>query len=88
MVANNFSRDYQAKEPQLIKHIHKVKELSTHFKSFEVKYVHREKKIRANILPKLSSTKITGYNQTIIHENLVTPSIDAEETYALEVVLG
>lgn len=33
------AREYQAKEPRVVNYLYKVRDLSTHFKSFEVKYV-------------------------------------------------
>lgn len=78
--------EYQGNEPQLIKYLHKVQDLSTYFESFEVKYVPREQNSWANLLSKLSNTKTTWYNQTVIQQSL-TPSIKVDNIYALEASL-
>lgn len=42
----------------------------------------------ADLLSKLARTKTPGYNRTVIQETLVAPNIEAEETYALDVISG
>ena len=47
-------------------------------------YIPRENSTRANLLSKLASTKKVGHLKTIIQETLQTPTIDVEETMAVE----
>jgi ribonuclease HI len=39
LVTNQVSGEFQAKDPQLIKYLEKVRKLANHFKSFELVYV-------------------------------------------------
>lgn len=48
-------------------------------------YVPMEQNYRVYLLSKLTNTKRSGHNQTIIQETLVAPSIEAEKTNTLEV---
>lgn len=73
LVVNQVVREYQEKEPQLIKYLHKVQILSTHFKSFEMKYVPWEQNFKENFLSKVATKKTVGYNQTIIQYTLIAP---------------
>lgn len=47
--------EYQEKGHQLIKYFHKVRDLSTRFKYFEVKYIPKKKSFKADILSNLSN---------------------------------
>ena len=78
MVTNQVSGEFQAKDPQLIKYLEKVRNLANHFKSFELVYVPREHNARADLLSKLSSTKKPGSNSTFIQETIASPSITEE----------
>lgn len=45
----------------------------------------KEQNFRADLVSKLASSKRMGYNHTIIHESLATPSIEASEANIFEV---
>jgi hypothetical protein len=78
LVTNQVSGEFQAKDPQLIKYLEKVRNLANHFKSFELVYVPREQNARADLLSKLASTKKPGSNRTFIQETIASPSITEE----------
>ncbi|WJX63867.1 hypothetical protein P8452_48702 [Trifolium repens] len=78
LVTNQVSGEFQAKDPQLVKYLEKVRNLANHFKSFELVYVPREQNARADLLPKLASTKKPGSSRTFIQEAIANPSITEE----------
>ncbi|WJX67579.1 hypothetical protein P8452_52035 [Trifolium repens] len=78
LVTNQVSGEFQAKDPQLIKYLEKVRKLANHFKSFELVYVPREQNARADLLSKLANTKKPGSNKTFIQETIASPSITEE----------
>lgn len=84
LVSNQVAKEYQEKEPQLIKYLHKVRYLSRSFKSFEVKYIPKEQNFRAYLMSKLPITKIVGYYWAVIQETLTAPNIGMDEIYILE----
>lgn len=45
-----------------------------------------EQNLRADLLSKLATSKVVGFNRTIIHETLASPSIEAGEVYSIELV--
>lgn len=57
---------FQAKKPQLIRHIQKLKSLFSRFSFFEIKHVPREQNFRADILTKLATSKTSSFNRMII----------------------
>jgi ribonuclease HI len=79
LVTNQVSGEFQAKDPQLIKYLEKVRSLASLFRSFELIYVPREQNARADLLSKLASTKKPGSNRTFIQETIANPSITTEE---------
>ncbi|WJX58397.1 hypothetical protein P8452_43858 [Trifolium repens] len=79
LVRNQVSGEFQAKDPQLIKYLEKVRSLANLFRSFELIYVPREQNARADLLSKLASTKKPGSNRTFIQETIANPSITTEE---------
>jgi hypothetical protein len=78
LVTNQVSREFQAKDPQLIKYLERVRNMSNLFNSFELVYVPREQNARAYLLSKLASTKKSGSNRTFIQETIANPSITEE----------
>ena len=78
LVTNQVSGEFQAKDPQLVKYLEKVRNLANHFKSFELVYVPREQNAIADLLSKLASTKNLGSNKTFIQETIASPSITEE----------
>jgi ribonuclease HI len=78
LVTNQVSGEFQAKDPQLIKYLERVRAMSNLFNSFELVYVPREQNARADLLSKLASTKKPGSNRTFIQETIANPSITEE----------
>jgi DNA-binding GntR family transcriptional regulator len=78
LVTNQVSGEFQTKDPQQVKYLERVRNLSNHFNSFELVYVPREQNARANLLSKLASTKKPGSNITFIQETIANPSITEE----------
>jgi ribonuclease HI len=79
LVTNQVLGEFQAKDPQLIKYLEKVRSLASLFRSFELIYVPWEQNARANLLSKLASTKKPESNRTFIQETIANLSITAEE---------
>ncbi|KAK2397192.1 hypothetical protein QL285_058795 [Trifolium repens] len=78
LVTNQVLGEFQAKDPQLIKYLERVRAMSSLFNSFELVYVPREQNAIADLLSKLASTKKPGSNRTFIQETIVNPSITEE----------
>lgn len=71
----------------MIKYIHKLQNLSSYFLSFEVEHIPYEQNFKEDLLSKLATAKITRFNRTDIQKSLASLSIEAYETYSLELVL-
>lgn len=54
------------KESQLIKYLKKVRDLSEHFKRFEIMHVPKEQYFRANLMSKMAISKKVEFNHAII----------------------
>ena len=73
-------REYQTKEPYLIKYLNKVRELFERFKTFEIMHVPEEQNFGADMLSKLTSSMKA-------QEMLATLSIEAGEENAFYISL-
>jgi ribonuclease HI len=78
LVTTQVSGEFQAKDPQLIKYLERVRGMANHFKSFELVYVPREQNAREDLLSKLASIKKPGSNRTFIQETIASSSITEE----------
>jgi ribonuclease HI len=78
LVTNQVLGEFQAKDPQLVKYLERVRSLANHFNSFELVYIPREQNARVYLLSKLASTKEPGSNRTFIQETIANPSITEE----------
>lgn len=87
LVTIQVSEQYQAKEPQMIKYLQKVRNISSCLTSFEIEHVTREQTFRAYRLPKLATSKKTRFNKVIIKETLASSNNKVGEVYSLEVIL-
>ncbi|GAU40667.1 hypothetical protein TSUD_397790 [Trifolium subterraneum] len=74
LVTSQVSREFQAKDPQLIKYLEQVRSLAKHFNTVELIYVPREQNARTDLLSKLASTKKPENNRTVIQETVKKPS--------------
>ncbi|MCH94258.1 gag-pol polyprotein, partial [Trifolium medium] len=86
LVTNQFSGEFQTKEPQLIKYVEQVRRLAEGFNTFELVYVPRDQNARADLLSKLASTKKPGNNRTVIQETIARPSTGETHTPSEEVM--
>ncbi|RDX99859.1 hypothetical protein CR513_17010, partial [Mucuna pruriens] len=50
------NREYQARDPQLMKHLDKATKMATAFEKFTLHHVPREQNERANLLSKLATS--------------------------------
>lgn len=55
------------------------------FDKYELKHILRENNDKANVLPKLVSSKKWGQHRTFIQETLVTPSIDKSNIFVSQI---
>lgn len=60
LVTLQISKEYQTKDPQLMKYLEKVNDLGAKFKEFSVAHTRRESNTRADNLSKFASTKRSG----------------------------
>ena len=66
MIVNQVFRKYQVKDPELMRYLPKVLNLSSHFSSFEIKHIPREQIFKEYLLSKLATPKMTWFNKTTI----------------------
>src|ERR1044072_1594728 len=85
LVVSHVQGDYQAKDEKLVKYLNKVELLKKKFEEVRIEHVLREKNTRADILPKLASTKKPGNHQSVIQLTLQQPSVDIVDIYCLQV---
>ncbi|RDX75847.1 rnhA, partial [Mucuna pruriens] len=76
LVTGQVNGEYQAKDPQLIKYWERATKMAASFESFMLLHVPRDQNERADLLAKLASTQRRGHQQSVIHENLSTPTVD------------
>lgn len=70
----------------MIKYLHKVRNLSPCFLSYEVEHVPHKQNFKKDLLSKIATSKVTGFNRTIIPETFASPYIEGDEAYFLEFV--
>jgi len=73
LVKGQVTREYQAKDPQMVAYLEYVQVLKESFKVFELVHVLREQNARADLLAKLASSGKGGIQRTVIQETLKTP---------------
>jgi len=79
LTISHISREYQVKDPLLLKYYHRVVGIMVRFKSDTINHIKWEDNSRVDILSKLASSKKKGRHDTIIQQNLSTPSVGIEE---------
>lgn len=87
LVEKQLANEHHMKEPQLIKYLNKVHDLSEHFKTFEIMHVPREYNFHVKHLSKLDSSKKPGFNHISIQETLVILSIEEGEAKSIDISL-
>ena len=83
LVAGEVGGSFQTKDLILIKYFHLALQRSKRFQVFEVCHIPREDNSQADLLTRLTSTKGSGMNKTIIQETLTVPSIEKDEMLAI-----
>ena len=66
LVTNQIKGEFQTKEPQLSRYLHKVRTLVQSLNYFQIEYIPREQNAQADLLSKLANTKKPGSNQSVI----------------------
>src|SRR5262249_10889497 len=79
LVANQYSGEYEAREPLLARYLEEVKTLSNEFDALTVLRVPRSENAQADALSKLVSTSVDGASRTVLVQELATPSIGSED---------
>lgn len=74
-VVNQVWRNYQTKEPILVKYVELVKELLSQFEKFNINQIPREENLPADPLAKLASTKFAHETKAIPVGHLLETSI-------------
>lgn len=82
LVTNQVSGQYQTKEPLMIKYLHKLHNLSSCFLSFKVEHIPHEHNLKAYILSKLATSKVVGFDRTVIQETAASRDTEAEVLYS------
>lgn len=86
LLANLVSGQYQTNEPQLIKCLQKVYNLTLCFLSFEVENVPYEQNFWVDLLSNLATSKVAGFNRKVIRKTLTSPNIMGEEAHSIELI--
>ncbi|RDX58415.1 hypothetical protein CR513_62272, partial [Mucuna pruriens] len=84
LVTGQVNNEYQARDPQLSKYKERAVKLAAYFERFKLVHVPREHNERVDLLAKLASTQRRGQLQSVIHENIGSPTVDREEVLAVE----
>jgi ribonuclease HI len=79
IVANQVSRNYDAKDPSMAKYLEKTKQLMKQFNSCEVVYVPRSQNKKADALSKLASVGFSHLAKEVRVQELQSPSIQESE---------
>nr|GEZ13974.1 reverse transcriptase domain-containing protein [Tanacetum cinerariifolium] len=83
MVANQVNGTYVAKETDMTRYLEKVKALTSSFKAFSIKQVHRSENKKANALSKIASTCFAHLSKQMLVEELKEKSISTMEVLAV-----
>jgi len=75
--------DYQAREPFLQRYYQVTKNLTLHFDVANIVHVPRIENDRADVLPKLATTKKIGQHKTLMQEVLYAPSWNLEDVFEI-----
>ena len=68
LVISHVRGDFQAKEPQFVKYVWKIKKMIEEFKAYTIEHIPQEQNFRADLLSKLASTKAMANNRSVIQE--------------------
>ncbi|GJT65897.1 reverse transcriptase domain-containing protein [Tanacetum coccineum] len=88
LMANQVNGTYIAKEPGIIKYLEKVRTLTSTFKEFSIKQVHRGENKKADALSKMTSTSIVHLSKQVLVKELKEKSIDEKEVLAVVEEVG
>nr|GEU40118.1 reverse transcriptase domain-containing protein [Tanacetum cinerariifolium] len=83
LVSNKVNGTYIAKEPDMVKYLKKVKNLTSTFKEFSIKQVPRGENKKADTLSKMASTSFAHQSKQVLVEELKEKSIDEKEVLAV-----
>ncbi|XP_061344003.1 uncharacterized protein LOC133289978 [Gastrolobium bilobum] len=74
LITSQVEGKYQAKGPLMMKYLHQVRELLADFDEVIIQYIPRNENNRADILSKLSSSKVPGTHRTVIQQSILEPT--------------
>jgi len=84
LVVGQMNDKYQAREPLLQRYYHIARNLALHFDEANIVHVSRAENNRADVLPKLASTKKAGQHRTLMQKVLHTPSWNHEDLFEIQ----
>lgn len=85
LTVNQVKREYQVKDPLLLKYFHRVSALMTDFEEVEVSHIRREENTQADVLSKLSSDKSKKGLSTLIQQGLPGPAVSTDRDAGKEI---
>ncbi|XP_056698567.1 uncharacterized protein [Spinacia oleracea] len=79
LVASQFSGEYEAKEPSMVKYLEKLRSVSAQLEKFSINLVPREENTLADALSKLASSNIADLKRKVMMEVMNKRSTESEE---------
>nr|GEU94747.1 reverse transcriptase domain-containing protein [Tanacetum cinerariifolium] len=83
LVANQVNEMYVAKEADMIRYLEKVRALTSSFKAFSIRQVHRSENKKADALSKLASISFTHLSKQVLVEEIKEKSISEVDILAV-----
>ncbi|XP_038982200.1 uncharacterized protein LOC120110682 [Phoenix dactylifera] len=76
LVVSQVLGDFEAKEPSMQKYLHKVRELISALGAFNIQHIPRTENLRADLLSKLATSRMSELPKAMALEYLQTPSTE------------
>ncbi|GJT16299.1 reverse transcriptase domain-containing protein [Tanacetum coccineum] len=83
LVANQVNRMYVAKEADMIRYLERVRTLTSSFKAFSIRQIHRNENKKADALSKIASTSFAHLSKQVLDKELKEKSISEVEILAV-----
>ncbi|XP_056688741.1 uncharacterized protein [Spinacia oleracea] len=78
LVASQFSGEYEAKEPSMVKYLEKLRSVSAQLEKFSINLVPRAENTLADALSKLASSNVADLKRTVMMEVMNKRSTESE----------
>ncbi|XP_056695741.1 uncharacterized protein [Spinacia oleracea] len=78
LVASQFSGEYEAKEPSMVKYLEKLRSVSAQLEKFSINLVPRTENTLADALSKLASSNVADLKRTVMMEVMNKRSTESE----------